>query len=205
VCFVVKLEKIRERLAGYEPQILSTAGKKQAAVAIVLDDTRDEPEVLLIERAQREGDPWSGHMALPGGRRDPTDRSPREVAERETHEEVGIQLAQAEYLGRVDDLQGRPESQSGNLIVSAHVYHLSTREALELSDEVAAAFWFPLFSLHELSRQVGYPYPVRAGVELPGILVGEPGRHVVWGLTYRFLEIFFAVVERPLPRRWDGF
>ena len=35
------------------------------------------------------------------------------------------------------------------------------------------------------------------------ILVGEPGRHVVWGLTYSFLESFFRAVDHPLPDRWD--
>jgi hypothetical protein len=34
--------------------------------------------------------------------------------------------------------------------------------------------------------------------------VGGPERHVVWGLTYRFLEIFFEIVGEPLPNRWRG-
>ncbi|NNL85157.1 MAG: NUDIX domain-containing protein, partial [Myxococcales bacterium] len=49
-------------------------------------------EVLFIERARHPDDPWSGHMALPGGRLDPVDASLRAAAERETREEVGVEL-----------------------------------------------------------------------------------------------------------------
>ena len=45
----------------------------------------------------------------------------------------------------------------------------------------------------------------RGRSSFPGILVGAPDRHVVWGLTYRFLEVFFEVVGDPLPNRWDDF
>jgi len=64
--------------------------------------------------------------------------------------------------------------------------------------------WFPLRGLHEATRHVEHPWGERVGRSMPGIEVGEPGRHVVWGLTYRFLEVFFEVVGRPLPDRWQG-
>lgn len=51
-----------------------------------------DPEVLFIKRATREGDRWSGHVALPGGGRDPSDVDDRAVAIRETMEEVGLDL-----------------------------------------------------------------------------------------------------------------
>ena len=68
--------------------------------------------------------------------------------------------------------------------------------------EVRMAFWFPLSGLHDPERQVRHTYP-GAGMDFPGILVGEPGRHVVWGLTYRFLEEFFGIAGTPLPSRWN--
>ena len=54
---------------------------------------------------------------------------------------------------------------------------------------------------------VGTQNAVRPDSELrfPGILVGTPERHVVWGLTYRFLEVFFEIAGKPLPNRWDDF
>ena len=63
------------------------------------------------------------------------------------------------------------------------------------------AFWFPLAALLEHSRHV--QYTARGEFEFPGILVGEPDRHVVWGLTYSFLESFFQVLGSPLPNRWS--
>lgn len=57
-----------------------------------------DPEVLFIKRAGRAGDRWSGHIALPGGKRDPEDESDVAAAIRETQEEVGIDLSTAEVL-----------------------------------------------------------------------------------------------------------
>jgi 8-oxo-dGTP pyrophosphatase MutT (NUDIX family) len=57
-----------------------------------------EPEVLFIKRAARLGDRWNSHVALPGGKRDPGDASDRDVAIRETWEEVGIDLRREEVL-----------------------------------------------------------------------------------------------------------
>ena len=68
--------------------------------------------------------------------------------------------------------------------------------------EVREAFWFPVSSLLDPARFVEHPVVRTRRTGFPGILVGEPDRHVVWGLTYRFLEIFFRVVGRPLPDRW---
>ncbi len=75
---------------------------------------------------------------------------------------------------------------------------------LSLNHEVQEALWFPLRGLHEVTRHVEHPYRTRLDRSMPGIEVGEPGRHVVWGLTYRFLEVFFEIVGRPLPNRWEA-
>ena len=47
-----------------------------AAILLVLRARDDgEPELLMIKRAEAEGDPWSGHIACPGGRMEPADRN----------------------------------------------------------------------------------------------------------------------------------
>lgn len=51
-----------------------------------------EPEVLFIKRASRIGDRWTGHVALPGGKRDPEDVDDKEAAIREAWEEIGFDL-----------------------------------------------------------------------------------------------------------------
>jgi 8-oxo-dGTP pyrophosphatase MutT (NUDIX family) len=185
----------------YEPRILATRGRRIASVAVVLREREGRPQVLFIERARKSGDPWSGHMAFPGGRMEPADPDARRAAERETEEEVGVSLEPAEYLGRLDDLEGRHAGRPAGLVVSAHVYHLPLPPAVVPNEEeVREAFWFPVTELLDPERHVGYALP--GGVEFPGILVGRPERHIVWGLTYRFLEVLLRAVGRPLPERW---
>ena len=57
-----------------------------------------EPEALFIKRASRVGDRWTGHVALPGGKRDPEDKDDRDVAIRESLEEIGLDLTTDDYI-----------------------------------------------------------------------------------------------------------
>lgn len=199
----MEIDDIARSLDEHEPQELETDGKRLAAVAMVLRPSARGAEVLFIERARHESDPWSGHMAFPGGRVDPVDPHPRAAAERETLEEVGIPLHGAQHLGRLPDLPGRGDVRAHRMVISGHVFLIEDPAPLAIDErEVAQAFWFPLWDLHDPERHV--PHRISGmTAEFPGVLVGEPGRHVVWGLTYRFLEEFFGIVGRPLPSRWS--
>jgi 8-oxo-dGTP pyrophosphatase MutT (NUDIX family) len=196
---VPSVEDIQVALSRRPGSRLDAEGKRRAAVAMVLRHANPGPEVLFIERARHEGDPWSGHMAFPGGRVDPVDADARAAAERETLEEVGVSLCGAQLLGRLDDKQGNPRTHP-TLVISAFVYVLNEPQSLVLNHEVEEALWFPLRGLRETRNHV--LYPARDALDFPGILVGKPDRHIVWGLTYSFLESFFQVVGRPLPDRW---
>ncbi len=198
---VPSLEQIRRALSAHEPVALAAEGKQRAAVALVLRQAGDLPEVLFIERARREGDPWSGHMAFPGGRVDSGDDSARSAAERETLEEVGLDLANGEPLGRLDDMQGHHAIGVPALVISAFVYHVADSELLVPNHEVHDAFWFPVPSLLDPERQVDYPPRSMSWGPYPGIRVGAPESQVVWGLTHRFLEIFLRVSGFSLPHR----
>jgi len=199
------LERIRRALSAHEPETLPVSPNGHAAVAVILREVDGVLEVLFIERAKREGDPWSGHMAFPGGRVDRVDEHARNAAERETLEEVGVSLADAEALGRLDDLRGiHAAAPDRETVISAFVYFVVDPGPLKPNWEVEQAFWFPLASLCDPARYVGYSMTLGGGFCYPGILVGEPERHVVWGLTYRFLEFFFQVIGCPLPNRWEG-
>jgi 8-oxo-dGTP pyrophosphatase MutT (NUDIX family) len=70
-----------------------------AAVALVLVPHPDS--LLLIRRAERSGDPWSGQVGLPGGRRDPDDATLLSTAVREAVEEVGVHLPANACLGEL--------------------------------------------------------------------------------------------------------
>jgi 8-oxo-dGTP pyrophosphatase MutT (NUDIX family) len=198
------LDEIRAALAARRPETVSGGSLRRAAVALVLRGEPARPELLFIERAERAGDPWSGHMAFPGGRLEPGDLGIHRAAERETLEEVGLDLAAAERIGRLDDLHGHHVAGVPRLVVSAFVYHLQRPPQLVLNHEVREALWLPLGELCDPLRAVRHPVPRAGSLLYPGIRVGEAGRHVVWGLTYRFLEDFFRLVGRALPRHTEA-
>jgi 8-oxo-dGTP pyrophosphatase MutT (NUDIX family) len=195
------LDQIRRALSAHEAVALAAEGKRRAAVALVLRQAGDLPEVLFIERARREDDPWSGHMAFPGGRVDPGDDGARSAAERETLEEVGLDLANGELLGRLDDMHGHHAAGVPALVISAFVYHVADPEPLVPNHEVHDSFWSPVPSLLDPERQVDYPLRSASWGPYPGIRVGAPESQVVWGLTYRFLEILLNVSGLQLPHR----
>jgi 8-oxo-dGTP pyrophosphatase MutT (NUDIX family) len=200
---VLGVDDVRRALLAYEPALREGELLRRAAVAIVLMENTGSLDLLLIERAKRAGDPWSGQMAFPGGRVDAADATTRAAAERETLEEVGLSLSGSEYLGRLDDLPGLPAPPS-DFAVSAFVFYASEPGTLALNHEVEDAFWFPLNALSDRERYIDHPPKAESGRHFPGILVGEPGRHVVWGLTYRFLDRLLEILGQPLPERMPG-
>ncbi len=186
------LADIRNALAANRPQ--SLGGSRRAAVAVVVHDAPAGPEMLFIERAARLGDPWSGQMAFPGGRLDPGDVDDRAAAERETLEEVGLDLSGAERLGRLGDLDAGIRLVAP-LVLSAFVYRLVAPVELVHNHEVRETLWVPVTRLLDPAHRVRHRFGL---MRYPGILVGEPDRHVVWGLTYRLVDDLLRLVGSPL-------
>jgi len=195
------LDRIRERLLERRAREIDGAGGPFAAVALILAGGPSDPYILFIERARRIGDPWSGHMAFPGGRVDRRDADAQRTAERETLEEVGIDLAaRAELIGRLDDQAGRRSGTSWQgRPIAGYVYHLVERAEVVASHEVEEALWVPSSALLEPKNQVDYTVSYAPGT-FPGILVGKPDRHIIWGLTYRFLESFLEALGETFPQ-----
>lgn len=168
------------------------AHRGQAAVALVLR-SRHDLELLLIKRAESEGDPWSGHMALPGGRRDPSDPSLLHTAVRETHEETGVVLGtDGQHLGRLSRLD--PASRRlPDLSVTPFVFGVpGETRAHVASHEVDQVFWVPLRTFRDPSVAGRYRY--RAGDLVRVFPSFNVEGQVVWGLTYRVLEEFLAAL-----------
>lgn len=160
----------------------------QAAVALVVR-REPTPAFLLVRRAQSARDPWSGQMALPGGRRDPEDADLRETAVRETREEVGLNLNRSGVLvGRLPDL--KPTSRAiPRLVIASFVFLLSEgSDAYVASTEIAAVYWVPVADLSAPGARSVVAVETPAGQrEFPCYRVaGQP----VWGLTYRILRRF---------------
>jgi 8-oxo-dGTP pyrophosphatase MutT (NUDIX family) len=188
------MDDLRAALAAHQPRIHPARQGRQAAVALVVREP--DVELLFIERAQRPGDPWSGHMAFPGGYVDPADRDARHAAERETREELSLDLASATLIGRLDDIEGSPVGRPA-LLVSAFVYAVGGKPTLVPNHEVRAALWVPLVTLVDPAR--AEPYQRTGGGTFPGIRVGDAGPQVVWGLTHHFLRTFVGLLGLELP------
>ena len=172
----------------------------QAAVALIVRGYVDL-EVLLIKRARREGDPWSGHMALPGGRRDPADPSLLHTAVRETREETGVDLDElGAHLGRLVEV--RPHSlRLPHIRVTPHVFGAPAETPARVaSAEVEAVHWVSLAVLRHPSTHGEVRIPLPEGSRsFPCLRVADD---VVWGLTYRILDDFLRRANEvfPLPR-----
>ena len=166
---------------------------RRAAVALIIRDVADGPTVLMIQRATFAGDPWSGQIALPGGRRETGDASLEDTAIRETREETGVDLAaHGRILGRLDELQ--PSTPVLPAIAIAPYVALYAGDAtLALSDEVHDAFWVPMAELTDSANWSDVELEIRgARRTFPAFRHGE---HIVWGLTERILSQFRARLE----------
>lgn len=143
-------------------------------------------ELLLIQRAERHGDPWSGQVALPGGRRDPSDATLQDTAVRETLEETGLDLgARGHILGALDELRPRTPVLPP-IIVTPFVAVADGGDDLQPSDEVASAFWAPWSLFADPAAVSESTVRVRgADWRVASYVVGE---RVVWGMTERMLR-----------------
>ncbi len=168
---------------------------RRAAVALILrlGDPVDEPELLFVQRAHYETDPWSGQVAFPGGREEPGDASLLETAMRETWEETGIDVRRdGEVVGQLDDL--RPQTvRLPAVVVRPYVMLIGEPADPVLSDEVAAAFWVPLALLQ---GDAGWRDTVvtAGGLEFTRRAFHHGG-FVVWGMTERILSEFLALTR----------
>ncbi|MFT5686461.1 MAG: 8-oxo-dGTP pyrophosphatase MutT (NUDIX family) [Myxococcota bacterium] len=158
---------------------------RHASVAAVL---RPGGDLLLIQRSIKEGDPWSGHMAFPGGRAEPHDDNIQTTAMRECFEEVGLDLSGARMLGRLDDnISPSRQNLPPRLVISAFVFAISDpAPILTPNHEVAEVLWFGLDRFVAEEERGTMPFTWRGHeVMLPEVRL--EGAHI-WGLTLRIID-----------------
>jgi 8-oxo-dGTP pyrophosphatase MutT (NUDIX family) len=157
-------------------------GRKRAAVAALLHDEPAGPRVLLMKRIERVGDPWSGHISLPGGRHDARDPDLLATAIRETHEELGIDLAGARLLGNLPRLQPFTSGPSG-MEVTPFVFLTQAAVDPQCGPEAEKAFWLPIELAASGALDDTYTYP---GTDrtFPSWRFES---FTIWGLTWRIL------------------
>lgn len=170
--------------------------RRLAAIALVLrpGTIGGDPELLMIKRAEAEGDPWSGHVACPGGRMEPGDHDLEQTAVRETWEETGVDLARdGRLLGALDDISPRTPVLPP-IIVRPFIAVVKPEVELVQSSEVAEAFWVPLTALRERAAWGTALLLVRGHGERE-VAVFRHGNYTVWGLTERVLRQFLDYLE----------
>lgn len=175
------LVTLSERLGEASVLPLPSDGQRRAAVAVVLHGT----EVLLMKRAERATDPWSGHVSLPGGRYEPDDPHLLATAIREAREELDIELGEpgnARLLGGLPILHPRIAGPRG-IEVTPFVFAISERPQLRISAEAQSVFWLPLLEVASGQLDGTFAYP-EANMTFPAWLYQG---YTVWGMTMRIL------------------
>jgi 8-oxo-dGTP pyrophosphatase MutT (NUDIX family) len=177
-----RFARLRERLAAHQPHTDSEGSLIWAAVAVVL--APDPDAVLLIRRAERTGDPWSGHMALPGGRREHEDSDLLATAIRETREEVGIGLTPGNLAGTLDDVVPRTPVLPP-IAVRPFVVALDHRPPTVLNHEVASVHWVALEQL--LRPEAHHAVRLEVAGQSREVQAYQLEDGIVWGMTERVL------------------
>jgi 8-oxo-dGTP pyrophosphatase MutT (NUDIX family) len=179
------LERLAGSLAGSERAPVPPGdGARRAAVAVVLhEDPAGGVRALLMKRAERAGDPWSGHISLPGGGYHPDDPDLLATAIRETREELGLELDPAQLVGSLRALAPRLSGPTG-LEVTPFVFRADTAPVTVCGPEAVCAFWLPLDRAAAGAFDARYTYPGSTLVFPAWQFEG----YTIWGLTRRILD-----------------
>lgn len=172
-----QLDKICSKIATDE-------SNAWAAVGVILRWDNDELETLVVKRAVVEGDPWSGDMAFPGGKKASNDACLVDTVNREVLEETGIDLTKATFLGYfpITLTSIRPGS---TVLPLFYLYH--GRPEIHLNSELTGYYWVHLSDLRSKKK--------KAVLKNRKVTVFDLGEDKIWGLTYKMLEKILEMME----------
>lgn len=186
------IPELLKRIAVKPQEVPLTTEARWAAVSILFHEVQPgDFHLLLIKRANHERDPWSGHMAFPGGRQEPSDADLLQTALRETREELGLDLeSPARLVGRLNDMQAYSRSRPIPLFIRPFVFHWQGQHPahtpeLKPNQEVDEVVWIPLEVLLKGEGRGTLQWQRdNQSIELPCIRYRH---YTVWGLTYYML------------------
>ena len=184
---IVRLNSALQHRVPSDAPILPES-KLAAVLALVrmTGEREANAELLFIKRATLTGDPWSGHIAFPGGRHDLLDDSLADTALRETREELTLDVARhGKLIGRLDDLAPLTPSLPP-IIIRPFVGVVPAAVCITPNDEVAEAFWVSVAALRLRAARKEHAVTRNHQTMLfPSYRIRE---HVIWGLTERIVS-----------------
>jgi 8-oxo-dGTP pyrophosphatase MutT (NUDIX family) len=191
----VDLDRAVQRLAAHEPQDPSDLlVRSRSAVAAILRFEGGRCDALLMTRAERVGDRWSGHVSMPGGRHEERDTDLLATAVRETREEIGVDLVHgARVLGRLGACKAIAKGKILPMTITPYVFHLMEEQPIVLSPEAVDTFWFPLDRAARGELDSVYEY--RLGPVPFDLPCWRWEGRTVWGLTHQMLTALIDVVR----------
>lgn len=187
-----------ERIREYQPIIRPEPSIIKAAVAIILRDGEHATELLMMQRAKHENDPWSGQMSFPGGKIEASDADSKAAAVREAYEEVGADLREKDYLGRLDDMYGLKANDVFSVHIACFVFKPERPLDLVANHEVADMVWLPMSTLNDRSKAVDYRHPKDPALSMPAVMLNQQKEQILWGLSLRMLANLHDLLEWPM-------
>jgi len=171
------------------PTILKSISDEQganAAVALLLKLKRGDYDVLFVKRVENPSDPWSGQMALPGGKREPKDKDLKDTVMRETMEETGINLDDCRFLGVLTAISSEPKPE---IKILPFIVLLEDEPKLKLNKEELENFiWVPFEEIVQSKGTVEFSFG-----KVPAYIFADA---IVWGVTYKIISNFIQAVEK---------
>jgi 8-oxo-dGTP pyrophosphatase MutT (NUDIX family) len=196
---VPTLSAIKRALSKNAPKRIVAEGvMRQAAVAAILRETRDDyPEILFIRRAEHPKDPWSGHMALPGGRVDDTDKNALDAAMRETREEIALDLGLfGRQIGELSHLMAIAHGKPLPMVILPYVFELNDPRGdpiLVPSYEVKETLWVPLPFLADRNNRTTMEWSISGALPSMSLPCYHYEGRTIWGLTLRMIDELLAL------------
>lgn len=180
-------DALRRAVARHSPpEVVSEEGLQLAAVALIFTPGPEGLELCMIRRSDHPDDPWSGHMAFPGGRRDAEDNTSLHTAMRETLEEIGVALEHEDCLGGLSPLRVPYRVSGAAMVIEPFVFCLQEPLKWTSNEEVAGVYFFNLDGLRQ-ERGRGLFEFSHKGESMQLDCIEQQGCRI-WGLSLRILD-----------------
>lgn len=177
--------RLPEKLGHISRKLTKGGGEDaNAGVALIFRLYLGKLELLLIKRAVIPGDPWSGDMAFPGGKKGVQDEDIMDTVTREVLEETSIDVQKSCYLGMMPHVDSTMRQ---DFSVVPLVFVLEKTPEIKINEELSSYQWT---EFDKLKWRKG-----RSLVKDYDVPVFDVGDERVWGLTYQMLEKLLKMAE----------